>query len=87
MSRFVNDGASIRVCPLTHVIKLSPVQAVVSDVIKSARVVPLFKKRDKTEVGNYRLVYDQVGSYLDQKKLLYKFQSEFRNSFLFGRSF
>ena len=26
------------------------------DDLKSARVVPLFKKNDKTEVGNYRPV-------------------------------
>ena len=91
-SRFVRDGALIIACPLTHVINLSLIQGVVPDDLKSARVVPLFKKNDKTEVGNYRpvsiltiiskvferVVYDQVESYLDQKKLLYKFQSGFR---------
>ena len=65
------------------------------DDLKSARLVPLFKKNDKTEVGNYRpvsiltifskvferVVYDQVESYLDQKKLLYKFQSGFRSRY------
>ena len=53
--------------------------------MKSARVVPLFKKNDKTEVGNYRpvsvlniiskvferVVYDQIQPYLDERKLLY----------------
>ena len=52
-SRFVRDGASIIACPLTHV---SLIQGVVPDDLKSARVVPLFKKNDKTEVGNYRPV-------------------------------
>ena len=65
------------------------------DDLKSARVVPLFKRGDKTEVGNYRPVsiltiiskvfervfYDQVESYLDQKKLLHKFQSGFRSRY------
>ena len=83
-SRFSRDGASIIACPLTHVINLSLNQSVVPDDSKSARVVPLFKKSDKTEVGYYRpvsiltiiskvfegVVYDQVKSYLDQKKLL-----------------
>ncbi|MCU7801520.1 MAG: reverse transcriptase family protein [gamma proteobacterium symbiont of Lucinoma myriamae] len=50
---------------------------------------------DKTEVGNYRpvsilsiiskvferVVYDQIETYLDEKQLLYKFQSGFRTRF------
>ena len=51
-SRFVRDGALIIACPLTHVINLSLIQGVVPDNLKSARVVPLFKKSGKTEVGN-----------------------------------
>ena len=80
-SRFVRDGASIIACPLSHVINLSLIQGTIPDDLKSARVVPLFKKNDRTEVGNYRpvsiltiiskiferVVYDQVESYLGQK--------------------
>ena len=58
---------------------LSLIQGVVPDDLKSARVVPLFKKNDRTEVGKYRpvsiltiiskvfekVVYDQVESYLN----------------------
>ena len=94
-SKFVRDSASIIACPLTHIINLSLVQGVVPDDLKSARVVPLFKKNDKTEVGNYRpvsilcilskiferVVYDQVDLYLNDKNLLYKFQSGFRKRF------
>ena len=94
-SLFVQDSATVIACPLTHVINMSIIEGVVPDDLKSARVVPLFKKNDKTEVGNYRpvsilsiiskvferVVYDQVESYLDQKKLLYKFQSGFRSRF------
>ena len=54
----MKDSASIIVCPLTHVINLSIIQCVVPDDLKSVRVVPLFKKNDKTEVGNYRPVFD-----------------------------
>ena len=92
-SRFVRDGASVIACPLTHVINLSLIQGVEPEDLKSARVVPLFKKNDKTEIGNYRpvsiltilskvferVVYDQVESYLNRKRLLYKFQSGFRS--------
>ena len=94
-SSFVRDGDSIIACPLTHVSNLSLIQGVVPDDLKSARVVPLFRKSDKTEIGNYRpvsiltiiskvfgrVVCDQVESYLDQKKLLYKFQSGFRSRY------
>ena len=94
-SRFVRDSASIIVSPLTHIINLSIIQGVVPDDLKIARVVPLFKKNDKTEVGNYRpvsilsiiskvvekVVYEQIETYLDEKKLLYDFQSGFRGRF------
>ena len=60
-----------------------------------ARVVPLYKKSDKTDVGNYRpvsilsiiskiferVVYDQIKEYLVEKNLLYHFQSGFRRGF------
>ena len=55
-SRFVRDSPSVIVCPLTHVINLSIIQGIVPDDLKSARVVSLFKKSDKTDVGNYRPV-------------------------------
>ena len=94
-ARFVRDSASIIVCPLSHVINLSLIQGIVPDDLESARVVPLFKKNDKTEVGNYRpvtilsiiskvfdrVVYDQIQTYLDERKLLYNFQSGFRPRF------
>ena len=97
-ARFVRDSASIIVCPLSHVINLSLLQGIVPDGLKSARVVPLFKKNDKTEVGNYRpvsilsiiskvferVVYDQIQTYLDERKLLYNFQSGFRPRFSTG---
>ena len=86
-SSFLRNSASVTVCPLTHIINLSITQGVIPDDLKSARVAPLFKKNDKTEVGNYRpvsilsiiskvferVVYDQIEAYLDQKKLLYNF--------------
>ena len=94
-ARFVRDSASIIVCQLSHIINLSLIQGIVPDDLKSARAVPLFKKNDKTEVGNYRpvsilsiiskvferVVYDQIQTYLDDRKLLYNFQSGFRPRF------
>ena len=49
-ARFVRDSATIIACPLGHVINLSFIQGIVPDDLKSARVVPIFKKNDKTEV-------------------------------------
>ena len=58
------------------------------DDLKTARVVPLFKKNDKTDVGNYRpvsilstvskiferVIYDQLEEYLANKNVLYDYQ-------------
>ena len=52
----VRDSESIIARPFRHVINLSLIQGIVPDDLKSARVVPIFKKNDKTEVGNYRPV-------------------------------
>lgn len=74
---------------------MSLIQGQVPDDLKTARVVPLYKKDDKLSVGNYRpvsilnviskilekVVYDQVESYFKDNKLLYKFQSGFRSGF------
>lgn len=94
-ARFVLDSASIIASPLSHIINLSIIQGSVPDDLKLARVVPLYKKNDKTEVGNYRpvsilsivskvlerVVYDQVYSYLSNHDLLYQHQSGFRQGF------
>ena len=83
----MRDNASVIVCPLTHVINLSIIQGIVPGDLKSARFVLLFKKSDKTEVGNYRpvsilsttpkvferVVYDQIETYLDQKSFCTNF--------------
>ena len=94
-SHFIKDGSSIIAGPLTHIINLSLIQGIVPDDLKSARVVPLYKKNDKLSVGNYRpvsilnivskiferVVYDQVETYFKDRDLLYKFQSGFRGGF------
>ena len=55
-SRFVIDDSSVIASSLAHIVNLSLIQGAVPDDIKIARVVPLYKKSDKTHVGNYRLV-------------------------------
>lgn len=94
-SRFLKDSASIIADPLSHIINLSIIQGVVPDDFKSARVVPIYKMNDKTDVGNYRpvsilsvvskvierVIYDQLEEYLVKRNLLYDFQSGFRHGF------
>ena len=55
-ARFIKDSSSIIAGPLCHIINLSIIQGVIPDDLKSARVVPLYKKNDKTDVSNYRPV-------------------------------
>ena len=63
--------------------------------LKTARVVPIYKKNDKTNAGNYRpvsvlsivskimekAVYIQVEKYLIDNNLLYDLQSGFRSGY------
>ena len=81
--------------PRSQIGNLSVIQGAVPDDLKSARVVPFFKKNDKTEVSNYRPVYilcvlfkilekiiiDQAQEYLTSNKLLYGLQSGLRQRF------
>lgn len=93
-SRFLRDSAGVTSSILTHVINLSS-QGVFSKDMKNARVVPLFKKNHRADVGKYRpvsilstiskiferLVYEQVEEYLIRHDLLYELQSGFRAAY------
>ena len=93
--KFLKDSINIIIEPLAHLVNLSIHNGVVPDDLKSARVVPLYKKNDKTNAGNYRpvsvlsivskvlekAVYKQTEKYLLEKDLLYQFQSGFRSGF------
>ena len=95
-SRFVKNGSPIIVSPLTSTINLSLIQGIVPDDLKSARVVPYFKKQDKLSVGNYRpvsilkivsqilewVLYDQVESYFKDNNLLFEFSLVLGMAFL-----
>jgi hypothetical protein len=90
--RFLKDGANILTTPIAHIVNLSIRTGSVPDDLKVARVTPLYKKKSKVEVGNYRpvsvlstvskilekSVYTQVESYLTSNKLIYEYQSGFR---------
>ena len=94
-ARFVKDAASVLTKPILHIVNLSIDQDLVPNDLKNARVVPLFKKNKRCEVGNYRpvsvlsviskilerAVYTQLEDYLIKKKLMFDFQSGFRSNF------
>lgn len=94
-ARFVKDGASALAKPITYLVNLSITSGIVPEELKQARVKPLFKKNDRSEIGNYRpvsilciiskilekAVYKQLEAHLIQHDLLYQFQSGFRSSY------
>ena len=94
-ARFLKDGESVISSPLSHIINLSLRLGCVPDEMKTARVIPLYKKKSKTDPGNYRPVsiltivskilervtYNQIESYMKSENLFYSFQSGFRSSF------
>ena len=94
-SRFLSDSANVTSRALTHIINLSLSQGIFPSDMKRARVIPLFKKSSRSDVGNYRpvsilsaiskvfehLVYEQVEEYLVRQNLLYEHQSGFRAAY------
>ncbi len=94
-SRFIRDGANIICAPVTHIINLSIYHGSIPSDLKSARVVPLYKKNSKTDLGNYRpvsilsilskvlerVVYNQLENYLHCNSLMYNLQSGFRPAY------
>ena len=51
---FIKDGSSIIAKPLTHIVNLSITTRNIPIDLKVARVIPLYKKKNKTNVEIYR---------------------------------
>ena len=91
-AKFLKDSAPEIATPFTYLINLSLKSSTVPNDFKIARVVPLFKKGNRNNEGNYRpvsilpvvskilerVVYDQINTYLSNNEIIYKFQSGFR---------
>ena len=92
--KFLRDGASVLVTPVTEICNLSIRLSAFPDKCKIAKLKPLFKKGSKTEAKNYRpisllpliskiverVIYDQTQSFLDKNEIRYKYQSGFRSN-------
>ena len=84
--RFLKDGAK----PISDLCNLSITSEKFPDSCKVAKLKPLYKKVTLTHPCNYRpllpriskviekVVRDQTSTFLNSKKLLYKYQSAFR---------
>ena len=93
-ARFLKDAADLIVPFIAQIINLSLEQGTVPDDMKHSKVIPLFKEGDRSDPGNYRLVcilsvvskvqekvvHEQLHQYAVDSKLLYEFQSWFRES-------
>ena len=55
-ARFLKDGACVLQKPITYLVNLSISSSVMPEVMKVARVCPIFKKNSRSDVGNYRPV-------------------------------
>ena len=78
--------------PITHLMNLSLRNSTVPEKLKLAKVIPIYKKNDRTDPSNYRpisllsildkilekLINKRVTSFLDAHKILYKYQFGFR---------
>ena len=78
--------------PLAHIINLSFMNGTVPDKLKIAKVIPIFKKKEKYLPANYRpisllsiinnfmekLMYKRLYKFLTKYKILYKYQFGFR---------
>ena len=94
-SLFLRDGAEVIVKPVQHIVNLSITTESVPSGFKQARVLPVFKKGSKVDVGNYRpvsvlsvlskllerAVHVQLSEYLAKRDLMYENQSGFRGSY------
>ena len=81
--------------PLLHIINLSFSSGVFPDLLKIAKVVPIYKKEDRSLMSNYRpisllnviskliekLMHKRLYSFLMKNNILYKYQFGFRKFF------
>ena len=81
--------------PIMQILNLSISLSTVPDKSKISKLKPLFKKGSRTDPKNYRpisllpliskiferAIHDQLQYFLEENKILYKYQSGFRKSY------
>ena len=90
-AKFIIDSAESIVGPLAYIVNLSIWSGVFPDDRKRAKIVPIYKKKAKTEPGNYRpvsvlsviskvlerIICEQLTDYIEKHDYLYELQSGF----------
>ena len=80
--------------PLVHVLNLSIQQGFFPNEMKIAKIIPIYKSNDPTNIGNYRpisvlpliskllerIMYNRLISFIDKHQILYKYQFGFRRN-------
>ena len=93
-SKFIKLSLPILVPALEKIFNLALNSGVYPDELKIAKVIPIFKKGSPNSINNYRpisilssinkifekILYSRLISYIDQFKLLYKYQFGFRKN-------
>ena len=93
--QFSRDAAPIVCAPLADIFNNLMLMGKIPQSWKNAKVTPIFKVGDPTDVSNYRpifvipvimkvferFVHNQLSTYLNDNKLLYEYQSGFRSKF------
>ena len=93
--KFLKDGANILAKPISELCNLSIKFSLFPTDCQIAKLKPLFKKGSTTLPKNYRpisllpliskiiekVIHDQTQAFLDENKILYRFQSGFRKYF------
>ena len=95
-TRFLKDGADALADVVISLVNLSITLKIVPACTKHAKVIPMYKKKGKLDVGNYRpvsvltsiskvlekAVHCQVEGYCNANNIIFPIQSGFRRSFL-----
>ena len=94
-ARFLKDGADVLAKPITQICNLSIKFSIFPIKWQIAKLKPLFKKGSTTLPKNYcpisllsiiskiieKVIHDQTQTYLNENKILFKFQSGFRQNY------
>ena len=93
-TKLITEVAEEIILPLEHIYNISILTGVVPSELKIARVIPIYKKGEKSDCSNYRpismlnifnkilekLVFTKVISFLNKNKIIYNNQFGFRSN-------
>ena len=91
-TKLLKETIHIIIQPLTHVLNQSLLMGIVPDQLKVAKVIPIYKKSERSQLKNYRpvsllpafskilekLMYNKMLTFLNKNKILYEHQYGFR---------